>query len=462
MSFGQLTIDAGKDTTYCTDINVIPMGLNVSVKNGIEPYTFAWECNVIPYGILSPLTASDILNDTTLLSPTINNGIWLSTDKITFILNVTDHNGNSAKDSIHVGFSNYACVLGYQVIEISKGDSIWFDAGTPSGDILAYHWEPAYGLSNPDSSATWCKPKVTTNYYLARVDKFGCICSCHAYEIRVSQSLNLLNSGNIWHEIVRTSQNFDCCTYTNSYKFSGDTVIQSVAYKKLLESKDSIPNHWRTIGYAREDLEKGIYLGLVSNTWKEYLLYDYNLELNDTVKIPSLYGPQDSSYYIVSNIEDVLIAGIVRKKYLLVYPEYSNFTETWIEGIGSLSGILRTGFNCLCKSNTLLCCTNGDDLIYKNPEYDRCYYSVNPTVGFNTFQSNQFKVIQGFSNQQIILQFPDAKPRDISVFNSAGVLVDAINASEAVELLNISNYQAGLYLVVSIGEQAKGQKFIKY
>jgi len=277
-----------------------------------------------------------------------------------------------------------------------------------------------------------------------------------------SQGLNLLNSGNVWHEIVRTSQDFDCCTYTNSYKFSGDTVIQSVAYKKLLESQDSIPSNWRTIGYAREDLEKGIYLGHVSSRWNEYLLYSYNLELNDTVKVVDIIGFKDSSYYVVSNIENVLINGSSRKKYLLVYPEYSNFTETWIEGIGSLGGILRTGFYCLCKTNTLLCCTKGDELIYKNPEYDRCYYSVNPTVEINAFESRQFKVIQGFSNQQVTLQFPDKKQRKISVFNSAGVLIDAFNASETEENLNISNYQSGLYLVVSDGEQTKSQKFIKY
>jgi hypothetical protein len=156
---------------------------------------------VIPYGILSPLTASDILNDTTLLSPIIKNGIWLSTDKITFVLNVTDHDGHSARDSILVGFSRCACVLGYQVIEISEGDSIWLDAGTPAGAISSYHWEPSNGLSNPDSSATWCKPEVATNYFLARVDTFGCVCSCLAYEIRINptnaENIQIIPSGNI-------------------------------------------------------------------------------------------------------------------------------------------------------------------------------------------------------------------------------------------------------------------------
>lgn len=187
-SFGQLVVNAGKDTTYCTDPNTtaIPMGLSVSIKNGIEPYNYAWECVVVPFSTLKPQTASDILDDSTLVSPTIKEPIWAYTDdKVKFILNVSDHIGNQAKDSIYVDFSRCVWILGYQVIEINKGDSIWLDAGTPQGSIVVYHWEPSTGLSNPDSSATWCKPDVKTDYFLTAIDTSGCSCSNHLYEIRI-------------------------------------------------------------------------------------------------------------------------------------------------------------------------------------------------------------------------------------------------------------------------------------
>jgi hypothetical protein len=186
-SFGQLTVDVGKDTTYCTSPNTtsIPMGLKVIIKNGIEPYNLAWECLVTPYGILKPQTASDILNDTTILSPTILNGTWLYADNIKFRLTVKDHAGKYASDSITIGFSKCGCILGYQVIELNKGDSVLLNAGTPQESVAAYYWEPSDGLSNPNSSVTWCKPNVTTNYSIVRVDHFGCVCSCHAYEIRI-------------------------------------------------------------------------------------------------------------------------------------------------------------------------------------------------------------------------------------------------------------------------------------
>lgn len=187
-SYGQLSVELGNDTTYCTDMTTvsIPMGLKVNINKGVEPFTYAWEVIVVPYGILKPLTASDILNDSTLVSPTIKDAIWAYTDnRVKFVLNITDQAGHHAKDSIHVGFSTCGCVTGYRVIELYKGDSVWLDAGIPQGSVAALYFVPDEGLSNPHSSATWCRPSVTTNYSLARVDTFGCTCTCHVYEIRI-------------------------------------------------------------------------------------------------------------------------------------------------------------------------------------------------------------------------------------------------------------------------------------
>ena len=186
-TYGQLTLDVGNDTTYCSDPNTtaIPMGIKVDIKNGVGPYTYAWECKFVPNGVLKPQIASDVLNDSTLMSPTFIDGVWLYADKIKFILHVTDQAGQSAKDSLNLRFLSYACTLGYRVVELVQGDSVWLDAGNPSGSVAARYWEPSDGLSTPRSSATWCKPTVTTNYSIVSVDTSGCIISCHAYEIRV-------------------------------------------------------------------------------------------------------------------------------------------------------------------------------------------------------------------------------------------------------------------------------------
>jgi hypothetical protein len=161
------------------------MGIKVNIKNGIEPYSYAWSCEIVPFGIYEKQTASDILNDTTLISPTITKAVWFYTKEIKFKLTVFDKSGLFVLDSVNVRFSTCGCLLGYQVVELNKGDSTLLDAGKPTGKITKLYWEPGYGLTNPDSSATWCKPDSSMNYFIVSIDTFGCSCSCHAYEIRV-------------------------------------------------------------------------------------------------------------------------------------------------------------------------------------------------------------------------------------------------------------------------------------
>lgn len=164
-SYGQLTVDAGKDTTYCTGVGKMYLGRNVTIKNGVEPYSISWECEV-PRGGLHPFyTASDLLSDTTAVSPIIK-GIPINNQWIKFTLNVRDSKNNCAKDAIRVRFSSFVYLTGYPGAQIKKGDSILFRNSSIVGAIepLEFHWQPKTGLSNPDSLVTWCKPDHTTLY----------------------------------------------------------------------------------------------------------------------------------------------------------------------------------------------------------------------------------------------------------------------------------------------------------
>ena len=260
-SYGQLKLELGNDTTYCSDPNTtaIPMGIKVDIKNGVEPYIYAWECKIVPYGILKPQTASDVLNDSTLLSPTFINGIWLYADKIKFILHVKDHAGNSVKDSVNFRFSSYGCILGYQVIELAKGDSVWLDAGKPSGSVASYYWEPVEGLTTPQNSATWCKPIVTTNYSIVSVDTSGCIISCHAYEIRIiatGSENQLSNTGSILQPFQKGSK-----VYFNNSKNQEASVSVFSLGGKLLHQCTTMDDH---IEVSSVLAKKGTYIVKIS------------------------------------------------------------------------------------------------------------------------------------------------------------------------------------------------------
>jgi hypothetical protein len=192
VSYAQLSVDAGKDTTYCVSAWFKPMilGADVQVENGTPPYTFAWEY----YQKISDkfiVTASDYLNDTSLQSPLIISYLsWPEWRK--FILHVTDANGNYAKDSIYIRLSLFVYLTGggQERFYIEKGDSILLrfpNSGVGGGiEPLTYYWQPKTYLSDPDSVVTWCKPDSSVQYEAFAIDSCGCVSeSVMAYDIRI-------------------------------------------------------------------------------------------------------------------------------------------------------------------------------------------------------------------------------------------------------------------------------------
>jgi hypothetical protein len=174
-SYGQLSVEVGKDTTYCTNVSKMYLGDKLIIKNGVEPYSIKWECKV-PKGLYSYFTASDLLSDTTDISPfftyTPPNNQWIK-----FTVHITDGKNNYAEDSIRVRFSKFGYLTGYAGIEIKEGDSILFNYSSVGGGIepLEYQWQPKTGLTNPDSLVTWCKPNSTTQYDIIVTDSCGCV-----------------------------------------------------------------------------------------------------------------------------------------------------------------------------------------------------------------------------------------------------------------------------------------------
>lgn len=188
----QLTVNAGKDTTFCTGQNIdsLLLGTTAKIENGIPPFSIQWECK-IPKGLDSYYTASDLLSDTTILSPRflspMNPGEWIK-----FTLHVTDSENNYSKDSIFIRFSIFGYLTGggQTRFYIEKGDSILLkfnDAGIGGGiPPLNFNWQPKTYLSNPDSFITWCKPDSSIQYEIFAIDSCGCVSYPElAYDIRV-------------------------------------------------------------------------------------------------------------------------------------------------------------------------------------------------------------------------------------------------------------------------------------
>src|SRR5690606_23554836 len=80
------------------------------------------------------------------------------------------------------------------------------------------------------------------------------------------------------------SQGFGPDYHTFAIKFSGDTTINNIVYKKMLSSADSsLANSWGQSNiFMREDSLHRIYK---YNENEEQLLYDFSLEVGDTFEV---------------------------------------------------------------------------------------------------------------------------------------------------------------------------------
>lgn len=135
--------------------------------------------------------------------------------------------------------------------------------------------------------------------------------------------------------------------------FAGDSIINSLNYKKLFSS-NTLEGDQYQIALMREDTAtQRVYI------WQgvDKLIYDFSLEAGDTVTVAGMGGDQ---LITIESIGMALVGGTLRKQL--------NFTEamgpaTWIEGLGSLYNPANSvigdildflpGVNCFYEENSL-------------------------------------------------------------------------------------------------------------
>ena len=228
--------------------------------------------------------------------------------------------------------------------------------------------------------------------------------------------------------------------YTEIFKIDGDTVINEISYKKVWQTYDSTMTEWYFVGGIREESHV-VYFKM--GDWNEGILYDFNLQVGDTAYVTNLYCM--NMQIVVSDIDTVNYFGVDRTRWL--FDDWSE--ESWVEGIGSLSGPLHTDFaNCIFDVwFELLCFYQEDSLFYIKPGEDECFQT---SVGIDE---------KSFSHTMLILPNPvqsgqpfsiqtNKKIRDILIYNLSGVQVDHIFPDHQRNIsVSTDRLKAGLYLV---------------
>lgn len=240
--------------------------------------------------------------------------------------------------------------------------------------------------------------------------------------------------------------------YFDNYfcKFSGDTLIALQHYKKVFTSSDTTLINWSHHGYIREDSIKNIYYR--NSTGYEGLLYNFNVNIGDTVYIRNTNILDTTVQMIVHNIDSIFIYNKYVKRIILNHDSISpQYDEIWIDGIGSMNGVLHSCRNSyfypgICYE--LLCFTENDTLKYINPNYSSCYYHV----GIYEISQNNIKctVYPSPANNKIIIELqnaPSTQKNFSSIYNIQGQLLLQNELQQIKSEVDILSLEKGLYFI---------------
>ena len=183
---------------------------------------------------------------------------------------------------------------------------------------------------------------------------------------------------------------------TVRYFIEEDSLIGDQLFKKVKISTDRFfdpeRSERKTVGYIRE--ENGLVTMIYSSSFRKDTMYNFNLEEGDIFK----YSQDDTGLWFeiyAAAIDTVFLEGEPRKRYEMKWrylPDQLPGLDTiaydfnvWVEGIGDIKhGVLtgdcsyiNDGYQCIDR---LLCYQNDGRLIYQNPDFNTCFFSVETAV----------------------------------------------------------------------------------
>jgi hypothetical protein len=182
---------------------------------------------------------------------------------------------------------------------------------------------------------------------------------------------SIVDTNKVWYNV---EYGFEGAVTTFIFSFKGDTIIDSLLYKKVLFSDSSASIFNNPIAAREDTITKQIFFYYPG---VEYLAYDFSLQ-QDSTFITYLDGCVIQLGVVF--IDTINLLNGEKRKRITLYG--SSQVEHWIEGIGSMNGLFRVGID-FCydfKYSHLNCCKENDTIKYHNPNFPSCNYT---TIGIN-------------------------------------------------------------------------------
>jgi len=266
----------------------------------------------------------------------------------------------------------------------------------------------------------------------------------------IPKAQTYLGSDACW--TVFTHNMFTYKDYKNQYFLSGDTLINSKIYKKVIgRSPNNLQQQTYYMGAIREEAGKIFqqYTDFETNVISEYLLYDFNVKVGDTIHSTAPSGPL-SRQPIVTKIDTIeLQTGEKRKRF------YFDSYIIWIEGIGCTGGFFLHNHEVLTNGDTpnLVCFKQNGIEYFKNESLcsdGTCCDVItgleipkllNPTITLSPNPTNRF----------VLLDFSKStnQCKSVKLLDALGNTLQRTTVVKNVDFrLDLLNYSKGLYFVV--------------
>jgi hypothetical protein len=212
-----------------------------------------------------------------------------------------------------------------------------------------------------------------------------------------------------------------------SYYTQGDTTINNTNYMKL-------GTNGQYAG-AYRDSNRVVYF-IPDTSIIEYVLYDFNLEVGDTIIHPFGNGNFSIDTITVWYTDSIIISGSYHKTI-----SFSSMTE-WVEGIGSLNYLLNPyDFAGVSGNDILRCMWNDGSLIY-GATNGYCTTSINETENVNS----KLTIFPNPANSDFNIQLEEGTIQHVQIMDFTGKIIldhPKVNSKQ----FTVSKLPPGIYLV---------------
>jgi|APTNR8051073442_1049403.scaffolds.fasta_scaffold00571_17 hypothetical protein len=204
----------------------------------------------------------------------------------------------------------------------------------------------------------------------------------------------------------------------------GDTTINTIKYSKFYQINYGLDGTYYNSNYRACTRIDGQKVWVIANgATQEILLYDFGVEVGDTLHLQFVDFDQGLDYYTES-IEQINIGGVLHK--MIRFQTSYGIPDVWIEGIGSIMGPLDRGFFVIDAQPALTCYLKDGDVVYKTAAEQECEGGLTCAIVSGNGEVpdlNAFKVFPNPANAAIWIKSDVPGPIQVEIFTADGRLV---------------------------------------